>query len=349
MKALVFLGERAVGHEEVPEPILLLPTDALVEVEATAICGSDLHVYCGRESGLDAGTPMGHEAAGTILETGSAVTRFRKGDRVALPFSTCCGECAACREGLTSRCPKGELFGWVQKGTGLPGLQAQRARVPFADATLVGLPDDVTFELAALLGDIVPTGTFCADLAGVRQGSRCVVIGCGPVGMMAVLAARARSASRIWAVDVIPERLALCASFGADVIDPRTTDPVALVLDGTEGRGADAVMEVAGSYTAARLAFDLARPGATIASIGVHVPGEVPGFTAAEAYAKNLTYRSGRCPARSYMARLLPWILETADDLARIVSHRLPLSEGVEAYAMFEEKRAGCTKVVLTP
>ncbi len=349
MKALTFHAERSIRCEEVPDPGILRPTDALLKVEATAICGSDLHVYCGREPGLDAGTPMGHEAAGTILEIGSAVTLFKRGDRVALPFSTCCGECAFCREGLTSRCGKGELFGWVHEGAGLPGLQAERARVPFADATLVRLPDEVTFEQGALLGDIVPTGAYCAELAGVRQGTRCVVIGCGPVGMMAVLAAQARGADRIWAIDAIPERLALCASFGAETIDPRTADPVAIVLEGTEGWGAGAVMEVAGSYAAARLAFDLARPGGTIASIGVHVPGEVPGFTAAEAYAKNLTYRSGRCPARRYMERLLPWIGGEGRRLSTIVSHRLPLSDGVEAYAMFEEKRAGCTKVVLSP
>jgi len=349
MKALTFRSERTVLYEDVPEPVLEAPTDALVKVEATAICGSDLHVYCGREAGLDAGTPMGHEAAGTILDVGSEVTLFRRGDRVALPFSTCCGACASCREGLTSRCARGELFGWVQQGAGLAGLQAERARVPFADATLVELPGDVPFEMGALLGDIVPTGTFCADLAGVRRATRCVVIGCGPVGMMSVLAARSRGADRVWAIDVVPERLALCAAFGAETIDPRTADPVAVVLEGTEGRGADAVMEVAGSYAAARLAFDLARPGAVISSIGVHVPGEVPGFTAAEAYAKNLTYRTGRCPARGYMGRLLPWMREQGSDIARIVSHRLPLYDGVEAYAMFEEKRAGCTKVVLTP
>ena len=349
VKALTFHAERIIRHEEVPEPGILHPQDVILKVEATAICGSDLHVYCGREPGLDAGTPMGHEAAGTILEIGSAVTRFKRGDRVALPFSTCCGDCALCHEGLTSRCGKGELFGWVQEGTGLPGLQAERARVPFADATLVRLPDEITFEQGALLGDIVPTGAFCADLAGVRQGARCVVIGCGPVGMTAVLAAQTRGAARIWAIDMIPERLALCASFGAEPIDPRAADPVADVLSGTDGRGADAVMEVAGSYAAARLAFDLARPGATIASIGVHVPGEVPGFTAAEAYAKNLTYRSGRCPARRYMERLLPFMGAEKSRLAKIVSHRLPLSDGVEAYAMFEEKRSGCTKVVLTP
>jgi threonine dehydrogenase-like Zn-dependent dehydrogenase len=292
---------------------------------------------------------MGHEAAGTVLEVGSAVRGFRRGERVALPFSTCCGACAFCNEGLTSRCTKGELFGWVQEGKGLQGLQAERARVPLADATLVRLPDDITFEQGALLGDIVPTGAFCADQAGARPGAHVVVIGCGPVGMMAVLAAQAQGARRLWAIDVIPERLALCASFGAEPIDARAGDPATIVQEATEGRGADAVIEVAGSYAAARLAFDLARVGGTIASIGVHAPGEVPGFTAAEAYAKNLTYRSGRCPARRYMDRLLPHIGREGSRLASIVSHRLALSDGVAAYAMFEEKRAGCTKVVLTP
>ena len=332
----------------VRDPVLEAPTDVLVEVSLTAICGSDLHVYHEREKGIDPGTTLGHEFVGEVVEVGEAVSTLVRGVRVASPFTTSCGRCFFCARGLTCRCPEGQLFGWVEKGRGLPGTQAERVRVPLADSTLVPLPDSVPDEDALLLGDVLPTGWFCADLAGVDPSGSYAVIGCGPVGLMAILACRERGAERVLAIDSVPQRLARARALGADTANHLEESPVALIHERTEGRGADAVLELVGSPAASRLAVDLVRPGGVVASVGVHTE-ERFAFSPVEAYDKNLTYRSGRCPARHYMDRLLPRLPALHGSLRSVISHRLPLGEGPRAYAIFDAKEDGCTKVLLTP
>ena len=162
MKALTFVDERIIRVESVPEPAVETATDAVLQVRLSAVCGSDLHVYHGRERGLDSGTVMGHEVVGEVLETGAGVTTLKTGDRVACPFTTSCGRCFYCLRGLTCRCTEGQLFGWVEDGEGLQGTQAERVRVPLADSTLVKLPDSVSDEDGLLLGDVLPTGYYCA-------------------------------------------------------------------------------------------------------------------------------------------------------------------------------------------
>jgi threonine dehydrogenase-like Zn-dependent dehydrogenase len=304
VKALVFVEERTVRFESVPTPVLEAPTDVLVEIRLAAVCGSDLHPYHGRERGLDPGTVMGHEMVGAVVETGASVTTLKPGDRVACPFTTSCGRCFYCSRGLTSRCPSGQLFGWVERGRGLQGTQAQHVRVPLAESTLLKLPDSVSDEDGLLLGDVLPTGFYCAELAGADDSGVFVVIGCGPVGLMAVAAARHLGAKRLVAVDSVPERLGL--------------------------------------------AVDLVRPGGVVASVGVHTEAHFA-FAPAEAYDRNLTYRTGRCPARHYMERLLPLVAEGRLAPSAVISHRMPLEDGPRAYALFDERRDGCTKVVLAP
>lgn len=346
MKALTFHGVQRIAHETVSDPRIEAPTDVLLKIELAAICGSDLHPYFGRERGLDAGTIMGHEAVGVVVETGRDVTRLRKGDRVFTPFTTSCGKCFYCLEGLTCRCTAGQLYGWVENGRGLHGLQAEYARVPLAEGTLLKLPGGVSPEEALLLGDVLSTGYFCADMAGCRPGGTYVVIGCGPVGVMAVVGARHLGAERVYAVDPVAERRALAARFGAEALAP--DEAAETVGAATGGRGADAVMEAVGNLPAERLAYDLVRPGGVVAVTGVH---NDPGFafSPAEAYAKNLTYRVGRCPARHYMEKLVPLVASRAHDFSPLFSHRLPLAEGARGYELFAEKREGCTKVLLTP
>jgi threonine dehydrogenase-like Zn-dependent dehydrogenase len=348
MKALTFAGRADVRVESVAEPLLQAPTDAIVGVHLTAVCGSDLHVYHERETGLDPGTTLGHEFVGEILETGSGVLTLRPGDRVACPFTTNCGRCFYCRRGLTCRCVDGQLFGWVAAGQGLQGTQAERVRVPLADSTLLKLPDAVGDEEGLLLGDVLPTGWFCADLAGVDSSGVYVVVGCGPVGLMAVASARQRDAAQILAIDSVPERLRLARQLGARPLDFRAESPVDAVRELTEGRGADAVLEIVGSPAATRLAVDLVRPGGIVASVGVHTETQFA-FTPVEAYDKNLTYRAGRCPARHYMERLLPLVEQGRFPLRSLVSHRLPLADGPRAYRLFDAKQDGCTKVLLKP
>lgn len=387
MHALTYDGIHAIRHGTVDDPALVAPTDAIVAVSAAAICGSDLHVYHGREVGLDAGTVMGHEFVGRVVDVGPGVAGAvrgdtpgpRVGDRVMSPFTTSCGTCFYCAAGLTARCTSGQLFGWVEQGRGLHGGQAELVRVPLAASTLVPIPDDLGDVEGLLLGDVMATGYHCARMAEVGPRGTYVVLGCGPVGLMAILAARWFGAEQLFAVDSVPERLALAARFGAEPIPLRPVDHgraatpraggslepgaqarigtpepsahaaavVAAIRDATDGRGADAVLEAVGSPSAGRLAYDIVRPGGTIAVVGVHHTASFA-FSPVEAYDKNLTYRVGRCPARAYMPTLVDLARDRRGDLAALFTHRVPLSDGPAAYALFDEKRDGCVKVMLS-
>ncbi len=348
MRALTFRGRRTVAVESVPDPSLQLPTDALVRVSLTAICGSDMHAYHERERGLDHGTVMGHEFVGEIVDCGHQVEGLRAGDQVLSPFTTSCGSCFFCRRGLTARCERGQLFGWVEDGHGLHGTQAELVRVPLATGTLVKIPEGVDREEALLLGDVASTGYYCARRADLRPEDVCVVLGCGPVGLMAVVGARHLGAETVLAVDSVAERLALAERFGARAVDLSRGDTVEQIRQASDGRGADAVLEAVGSPEATRLAVDLVRPGGTISAVGVHCEQQFS-FSPVEAYDKNLTYRIGRCPARAVLPELVPLVQSKRHDLTAIISHRLPLAAAVEAYEMFDKKTDGCTKVVLSP
>ncbi len=343
MRAVTYHSPGDLRVERVPDPALLAPTDALVAVTLAAICGSDLHVWHGREKGLDAGTVMGHEFLGTVLEVGPAVSGIRCGDRVVSPFTTSCGECFYCAHGLPARCLHGQLFGWVEDGAGLHGGQAEMVRVPLADTTLVRLSDDLAPESGLVLGDVLATGYHCAILARVQPGAIAAVVGCGPVGLMAVLAARELGAARVFAIDSVPERLALAARMGGEPValgpDTRGT-----VREATGGRGPDAVLEAVGTEAAARLAFDLVRPGGTIGAVGVHHEATFP-FSPGQAYDKNLTVSIGRCPARHYMERLIPVAARHETELSALFTHHVGLGDAPAAYRTFDAKADGCIKV----
>jgi threonine dehydrogenase-like Zn-dependent dehydrogenase len=346
MRALTFHGRETIRLESVPDPSIEAPTDAIVRVRLSSICGSDLHPYHEREKGLDRGTVMGHEFVGEVVEVGRDTAGLSFGDRVLSPFSTSCGRCFFCRAGLTSRCESSQLFGWVGGGSGLQGAQAEYIRVPQAEGTLLVIPDGVTEEEALLLGDVFSTGYFCARQAAVESGGTYAVVGCGPVGLMAIVGARELGAEEPFAIDSVPERLELARGLGARTIDREREDPLTVVREATEGRGADAVLEAVGSPGAGRLAMDLVRPGGTISVVGVHNEDRFP-FTPEEAYDKNLTFRVGRCPARAVMEALIPVVQRQSHDIRSIISHRLPLDQGVRGYEVFDRKLEGCTKVVL--
>lgn len=344
MRAAVFRGVHDVRVEDVAEPVLVSPGDAIVQVELTAVCGSDLHVWHGRETGLDPGTVMGHECIGVVVAAGPDVRVMTPGTRVVAPFSTCCGACFFCARGLSARCERGQLFGWVQGGGGLDGVQAERVRVPMADATLFALPGGIAPHAALLLADILPTGLHAAAMAGLADGDLAAVIGCGPVGLMAVAAAAAMGA-RVLAVDAVPDRLGFAQRLGATPVTPEAA--AAAVRDASGGRGADAVLEMVGSPAASRLAFDLVRAGGIVSAAGVHHEVHFP-FSPAEAYDRNLRFAAGRCPARSRMPDALPLLLGTPA-LADVFTHRWPLEHAAEAYALFDRKADGCIKVALDP
>lgn len=347
MRAITFIDVEQLELPDVPDPRIQDPGDVIVRVDVAGICGSDLHPYLGRERGLDPGTVMGHEFVGRVAEIGPGVRALAVGDRVVAPFTTSCGACWACRIGLTARCVHGQLFGWVQGGRGLHGGQAEFVRVPLADTTLVRVPDPLQDDAVALLaGDVLSTAMFGAELARMSPGDVVAIIGCGPVGLLAIRASLARGAARVFALDAVASRLALAERFGAVAVNVADGDAVARVRERTDGRGVDCVIEAVGSPEATRTAADVARPGATIAALGVHTEPALA-LSPGELYDRNLTYAAGRCPAR----RMLPEALEVATReaglLAGLITHRLPLAAGVDAYRRLAAREEGWGKVVL--
>lgn len=328
---------------DLPDPALESAGDALVAVRRAGICGSDLHPYHGREA-IAFGTVPGHEAAGDVIEVGSAVQQFSPGDRVFLPFTTSCDDCPPCRSGLSARCVSGELFGWRAPGedaaSGLAGTQAEVVRVPLADTTLFPLSEDQTYEDGVLLGDNFTTGYYCARQAGSLGDGLVIVVGCGTVGLCALIAARHLGARRVVAVDLIPTRREAALRLGADQ---------AVAPEECPG-GAIAVLEAVGSEAARRLAWAASGPGAIISAVGVATGGY--GFSPAEQYDRNLTVRGGRCPVRSLMPEILAdvWrgsLTIPTEDLVQ--QQPIPLENGPEAYRDFAARTGPAGKPVLAP
>ncbi|MBL7848050.1 MAG: alcohol dehydrogenase catalytic domain-containing protein [Cyclobacteriaceae bacterium] len=346
MNALTFQGKEKISYTTVPDPVILDPGDAIVRVSCCAICGSDLHVYHEREKGIERGTAMGHEFTGEIVEVGEQVKNFKTGDLVMSPFTTSCGQCFYCRAGLTCRCIHSQLFGWVENGHGLHGGQAEWVRVPLADSTLVKIPDGISREEALLLGDVLSTGFYCARQAQVKSNGVYAIVGCGPVGLMAVIGAREMGAQKIFAIDTQPERLEKAKEFGAIPIDASNQSAREVIQESTEGRGADGILEAVGSGPAVKLAYELVRPGGIISSVGVCTDANLA-FSPVEAYNKNLTYTIGRCPARFMMNQLVPLVQQKKYNIASLFTHRMKLEQGAVGYEIFSGKKDNCLKVLL--
>ena len=251
MRAVVWKGIGEIAVEEVRDPKIEQPTDAIVKLTASAICGTDLHFIRGTMPGMKRGTILGHEGVGVIEELGDGVRNFSVGDRVVIPSTIACGNCSYCRAGYYAQCdvanPDGTAFyGGPENAGGFQGLQAEKARVPFAHVGLVKLPDDISDDQAILLSDIFPTGYMGADLAEIRPGNAVAVFGCGPVGQFAIASAKLLGAGRVFAVDQVPSRLAMARAQGAEVIDFGTEDPVATIKELTGGIGVDRAIDAVG-------------------------------------------------------------------------------------------------------
>jgi len=346
MKALTFLDKEKIKYESIADPVLLASTDVIVKVTCCAICGSDLHVYYEHEKGIDRHTAMGHEFSGEIVDKGTDVKSLRIGDLIMSPFTTNCGQCYYCRIGLTCRCIQSQLFGWVEKGKGLQGGQAEYVRVPLADFTLRKIPEGISLEEGLMLGDIISTGFFCALQAEIKPKDAHAVIGCGPVGLMAILGAREYGSEKVFAIDGVEDRLNRAKDFGAIPINFTKQNPVEVIREHTQGRGADAVMEAVGNASAGKLAYEILRPGGIISVVGVCNDAHLA-FSPVEAYNKNLTFKVGRCPARAMMDKLIPLVQEKKYDFTSIITHQMKLSEGTEAYDLFANKKDNCLKVIL--
>jgi len=255
MKAVVFHGIGDIRLEDVTEPRLQEPTDAIVRLTASAICGTDLHFVRGTVPGMVPGTILGHEGVGVVEAIGDMVRNLSVGDRVVIPSTIACGICAYCRDGFYAQCdnvnPGGKLagtafFGGPQASGTFHGLQAEKARIPYANVGLVKLPDEVTDEQAILISDIFPTGYFGADLADVREGRTVVVFGCGPVGQFTIASCKLLGAGRIFAIDALEDRLQMARSQGAEVINFEKEDPVRTLLELTGGIGVDRAIDAVG-------------------------------------------------------------------------------------------------------
>ena len=344
MKAACFNGVERVTLEILPDPQLETNGDAIVRVSMAGLCGSDLHPFWGRESGLDLGTVMGHEMVGEIVSLGSHCGSLSVGDRVYAPFSTNCGVCFYCRQGLTSRCEQGQLFGWQENGVGLQGCQSRYVRVPLAAGTLKVVPEGITDRQALLLGDNLSTGFYCAEMAEVSKGGVSVVIGCGTVGLLCVLACQHLGAERIIAIDPVKNRRDMAESLGAEAFDADASS-LKRIRELTGNRGADAVMELVGIPSAQKLAYQAVRPGGIMSVIGCHCSPEF-GFSPGQAYDKNLTYRTGRCPARHYMDQLTAPVLKGEFELEPFVTHEFSIDECGRAYDVFANRKEGCLKAV---
>ncbi|MGW4183360.1 glutathione-independent formaldehyde dehydrogenase [Streptomyces albidoflavus] len=376
MKALVYQGPREVTVEEVPDARIERPTDVLVRVTSTNICGSDLHMYEGRTT-LETGRVLGHENLGVVVEVGSGVDRVKTGDRVCLPFNVACGFCENCEAERTGFCltvdsdTPGGAYGFAEMGT-YAGGQAEFLRVPWGDFNCLVLPEDAQEKENdyVMLSDIFPTGYHATELAGVSPGESVVVYGAGPVGLMAAYSAALRGASQVLVVDHHPDRLALAEKAGAIPVDDTGGDHVEQILERTGG-GADKGCECVGyqahdadgnekpEATMNDLVASVRATGA-IGVVGVFLPqddgapteltreGKLP-FDFGDFWFKGQRIGTGQANVKAYNRQLRDLIHHDKAKPSFIVSHELPLDDAPEAYRNFDDRLSGWTKVILKP
>jgi threonine dehydrogenase-like Zn-dependent dehydrogenase len=388
MKALCWCGTKKVQVETVPDPIILNPRDAIVKISSTAICGSDLHLYNGYIPTMAKGDILGHEFMGEVVEVGKEVKKLRVGDRVVIPFTIACGGCYFCQQQLWSLCdnsnpnawmaeklmgytPSG-IFGYTHMLGGYAGGQAEYARVPYADTSSLKVPQSLPDEKVLFLSDIFPTGYMAAENANIQPEDTVAIWGGGPVGQFAIASAKMLGAGRVICIESNPERLALAAKQGAVTLNYNDESVYDTLRDLTGGRGPDSCIDAVG-LEAHGVTFDAivdfvksqtymtldrahvlrqvihcCRKGGTVSLIGVY-GGFVDKIPMGAAFNKGLTLRMGQTHVQRYMQPLLERIERGEIDPSFIITHRLPLSQGPEAYEMFKYKQDGCVKVVLKP
>jgi threonine dehydrogenase-like Zn-dependent dehydrogenase len=386
MKAVCWQGVHKVGVEEVPDPRILNPRDAIVKVTKAAICGSDVHLYDGFVPGMMRGDILGHEFMGEVVEVGSGVTNLSSGDRVVVPFPISCGNCFFCDKEMFSLCENSNpnarlaekfwghspcgIFGYSHLLGGYAGGQAQYVRVPFADVGPIKIPDTLSDEQVLFLSDILPTGYMAAENCNIQPGDTVAVWGCGPVGLFAIKSALLLGAGRVVAIDRFPERLRLAERAGAEVINYEETDVLPTLNELTGGRGPDSCIDAVGmeahmngvqhSYDKVKqaLRMETDRPGVLRQAIQacrnggtVSVPGVYGGVVDKIPFGaivnKALTVKSGQTHVQHYMKPLLARIEAGEIDPSFIITHRVSLEEVPDAYMMFRNKEDDCVKVVV--
>ena len=388
MKALCWHGANDVRVDNVPDPTIINPRDAIVKITSTAICGSDLHLYDGFIPTMQSGDIMGHEFMGEVVELGSQVKNLKKGDRVIIPFTISCGSCFFCNRDLWSLCdnsnpnaglaekmfghsPAG-LFGYSHLTGGYAGGQAEYARVPFADVGPLKIPDGLSDEQVLFLTDIFPTGYMAAENCDIQPGDTVAVWGCGPVGQFAIRSAFMLGADRVIAIDRIPERLQMAAAAKAEIINYEEIDAGEAVTEMTGGRGPDSCIDAVGMEahgtgldalydkakqavrlesdrpTALRQVIVACRKGGTVSIPGVY-GGFVDKVPLGAAFNKGLTLKMGQTHVHRYLRPLLDRVQKGEIDPSFVITHRMKLDEAPHAYEIFKQKKDNCIKVVLKP
>jgi alcohol dehydrogenase len=345
VKALVYHGPGAKAWEDVPDPVIQDASDAIVHVDVTTICGTDLHILKGDTPEVSTGRILGHEAVGTVRQVGAGVTTVKPGDRVLVSCISACGRCQYCREGRSGQCTGGG--GWIL-GYMIDGTQAEYVRVPFADTSTYPLPEGAADEEILMLSDILPTGYEVGVLNGnVRPGNTVAVVGAGPVGLAAITGAGLYTPSHIIAIDLADARLEAAIAFGADLtVNNGRSDAVAFVNDVTGGRGADVAIEAVGVPDTFELCTQLVRPGGHVANVGVH--GKPATLHLESLWIRDITVTMGLVDAYS-TATLMRLVTARKIDAARFVTHHFKLSDMTEAYDIFQNAaETGAIKVVMT-
>jgi threonine dehydrogenase-like Zn-dependent dehydrogenase len=389
MKALVWHGKGDIRCDEVPEPKIEHPRDAIIKVTACAICGSDLHIYGGIIPQMSKGDILGHENMGEVVEVGSENKKLKVGDRVVVPFTISCGECFFCRNGFYSGCertnpdrdkasklwgnsPAG-LFGYSHLCGGYAGGQAEYLRVPYADVGPIKISESFSDEQVLFLSDIFPTGYMAAEYCNLKGGETVAIWGCGPVGQFAIRSALLMGAGRILAIDTVPERLALARNAGAEIIDFLEEDVYDWLMELTKGRGADACIDAVGTEAEPSASLDSRwdriktatfmgtdRPHVLRQAIHccrnfgtVSIVGVYGGFLdkipMGSAINRGLTFRMAQTPVQHYVPKLMNLIEEGKIDPSFVITHVASLEKGPELYQKFRDKEDGCIKVVLRP
>jgi threonine dehydrogenase-like Zn-dependent dehydrogenase len=378
-------GKHDVRVESVPDPEIVNERDAIVRVTSTAICGSDLHLYDRYIPTMKKGDILGHEFMGEVIDVGSSVTNLRPGDRVVVPFNIACGSCYYCAKQMWSLCDNSNpnplvaelaygqagagLFGYSHMMGGYAGGQAQLVRVPYADVGCLKIEDGLPDDMVLFLSDIFPTGYMAAEVCDIQPGDVIAVFGCGPIGQFAIRSALLLGAERVLAIDDIPERLAMAAEAGAEIV-PLDDSMFEEISDRTGGRGADACIDAVGMEahgvgiddlydkarqtlhmqtdrpSALRYAIQVCRKGGIVSLPGVY-GGVADKLPIGAAFGKGLTLKMGQTHVHRYMKPLLRLIEDGKIDPSFVITHRLPLFQAPEGYEMFHTKRDGCIKVVL--
>ena len=344
MQAVTFQAPGEVRVEERPEPELIERDDAIVRVEATGVCGSDLHIYHGRVV-IEPGFTLGHEFVGTVVAAGDAVTDVAEGDRVLGCYCSACGNCFFCRRGDFHQCDDGRVFGHGKTLGSLQGAQAERVLVPHANVTLRRVPEGMSDDAALFAGDVMGTGWHAVDQAGLRPGDSAAVLGLGPVGLCAVQAARAAGAAKVIAIDTVEERLGVAREFGAEPVHLTEDDPRAAVKAATDGRGVDAAIDAVGHQDALELAARVTRKAGTVAAIGVYAE-RIPVHMGI-VWLKAVTLKTGQANVIGHVDRVLAMMDAGLLDPSPLVTHHMSLADAADAYAVYDRREA--LKIVMTP